>query len=370
MVFSLIAKDSSCRARTGTLTIGERTLRTPFFMPVSTKATIKHVTFDQLGRLGTPCVIMNAFLLSLRPGTSVVKKAGGLHSFTKYSGVIATDSGGFQVLSDTFVADKNDDGVFFRNPYNGQVELFRPEDSTIVQQDLGSDIAMVLDDQPPFTQDRALVVGAVERTLRWAQRCLEVHHSNRERTNTSQLLFAIGQGGIFTDVREYCAKELIKHNFDGFAVGGLAIGEPPEKMRTAIATQTAIFPENKPRYVMGLGSPVDILEAVALGVDMFDSIFPTKSARRGTLFTSKGILRIGRKEYRDDFTLVDEQNPLLRGLTKAYLNHLLRVEEATGMQLASLQNLWFMQWFVEQMQQHIEAGTFSQFRTDFVKMWG
>lgn len=367
MVFIVYGRDG--RARAGTLSVGGRSVETPFFMPVATKGTIKHLTFQQLAPVGTQAVIMNAFILSLRPTDEVVRNAGGLHRFTTYDGIIATDSGGFQVLSPTFVVDKNDDGVFFRNPFNGQVLLFRPEDAVNVQHNLGSDIAMVLDDQPPFTLDSSIISEAVERTVAWARRCVETHREASGKTNPHQLLFPIGQGGVFSTIREDCARALVKLGADGYAVGGLAIGEPPHKMYEAISCQTAIYPEDKPRYVMGLGSPVDILEAVSLGADMFDSIFPTQNARRGSIFTTTGLLRIGNSVCREDFLPVDVNNPLLAGITRAYLHHLLRVDEAAGLQLATIQNLWFMRWMMRKAREHILAGSFGLFKEEMQMLY-
>jgi len=366
---SLVINHRDGMARTGVLTIGERSAPTPFFMPVATKGTVKHMTFKQLSQTDTKNIIMNAFLLSLRPGADLVEEAGGLHKFTLFDGMIATDSGGFQVLSPTFVADMSDEGVYFRNPYTGQVQLFRPEDAVEIQQQLGSDIAMVLDDQPAYSLDKEVIERAVTRTLDWAQRSIHRHRTTSSSVNPHQLLFVIGQGGVFTDIRTSCAERLAALDADGYAVGGLAIGEPPQKMYEAILAQTSLYPEDKMRYVMGLGSPLDIIEAVMRGADMFDSIFPTQNARRGSLFTSSGLLRITNKRYREDFSLVDAANPVLAGVTRAYLHHLLRVEEAAGLQLATLQNLWFMQWFMSEIRLHIEQGRLASFKEDFGRRW-
>ncbi|MCF7866643.1 tRNA guanosine(34) transglycosylase Tgt, partial [Candidatus Woesearchaeota archaeon] len=342
----------SGKARVGILKTKSGTIETPFFMPVVTKATGKHITTDDYKKLGTKCeakaVICNSLLLSLRPGTELMKKVGGIHKFMNFSGVVFTDCGGFQASS-SFFELKTKNGIHFRSPYDNKKIILTPKLAMKNQWEINSDVAMMLDDMTPYniTEEEARI--AMENTHRWGLQSLEEHKKLREANNKQkieerQLIFGISQGNFYPKLREESAKFLSEHEFDGFAIGGVAIGEPSKYMYEAVDNSIPFLPENKPRYVMGLGSPVDILEMIGKGVDCFDSIYPTQNARHSSIFTSKGKIYLDKGRYAEDFTPIEKTCGChtCQNYTKAYLYHLTKIGEPAGHRLKSIHNQYFL----------------------------
>ena len=297
-MFELIHKEKSARA--GLLKTSHGTIKTPFFMPVATKGTVKHVSAQELVDFGTDAIISNAMLLFLNPGVDLIHKAGGIHKFIGFDKVIFTDSGGFQMLEDEFFLSINDEQVKFKNPMNGTKYSLTPEQVIGIQNTLGSDVAMCLDHVPTRAHSKKEIAKAVKRTTEWAIRCKEAHK------NKKQLLFAINQGGIHKDLRQKSTKDLAKIGFDGYALGGLSIGEDKPTMDKMVQLSANHFPKDAPRYFMGLGSPVEILQSVKKGIDIFDSCMATRNARHGWLFTSYGTLRLWHKRFETDLKPLDK----------------------------------------------------------------
>jgi queuine tRNA-ribosyltransferase len=347
--------------RIGKLQTKKGEINTPFFMPIATKGAVKNITPQELREIGAEIVLGNTYHLWLHPGDELIKKAGDLHQFMNWNGPILTDSGGFQVFSLGARAKKNygksgvklsDEGVQFIDHESGQKYFLAPEKSIEIQLNLGSDIIMVLDECPPFPCTRKEAEKAVERTIQWAKRCQDYFKKELKARNfkseANPLLFAIVQGGVYQDLREYCAKELVKLEFDGYAIGGVAVGEPREKMREVLDWVLPILPEEKPRYLMGLGRPEEIVFAVEAGIDMFDCVIPTREGRHGRLFLRKEgfeyeTININNEKFKEDFLPVDAHCDCLlcKNYTRAYLRHLFAVGEPLVMRLASLHNLKF-----------------------------
>lgn len=362
--FEIIYRDKNSNARVGLLKTKTGEHETPFFMPVATKGAAKYVDMDELDEMGATSFISNSFLLYLKPGLDVVKKHGGLHGFTNWKKCIFTDSGGFQVLSlENFKGRVTDEGLRFRSVYDGKEHLLTPEKVMEIEQSLGADVAMALDHMPLAGATRDEVVVATKRTHEWAQRCLNAHSDEK------QLLFGIIQGGSFSDVRKKSAEFISKLNFDGIAVGGVAIGEPNEKTLEMIKISLEIIPEEKPRYVMGVGSVNEIVESVALGVDMFDSVFPTRNARHGKIMTWSDDLNIENGMFKEDLSPLDKKCSckVCKKHTRAYLHHLYRMKEPLGMKLLSYHNLFFMQDLMRTIRKAIREGTFEELRGELAK---
>lgn len=350
-------------ARTGVLKLNSGKVRTPFFMPVGTKAAVKNITPEMLRETGTECLISNAFILSLRPGAKVINEVGGIHKYMRWKRGIFTDSGGFQILSKDFLIKKSDQGVKFRDPYSGKKDVFTPEDSIDIQNKIGSDVAMCLDDVPHYGRSEEYHADTVARTARWALRCKEAHD------NPKQLLFGIAQGGTHNDLRKKSAEMINSIGFDGYALGGLCLGESKTELKKSIVAQNSGFDADKPKYVMGMGSPDDIIEAVSLGIDCFDSIYPTQNARRGSLFTKQGTLKMGSGKYKNDYRPIEEgcKCYTCKNYTRSYVHHLLTVHETLGLTLAALHNITFMQNFMKEIRDAIKKGEFADYRKEFLK---
>ncbi len=355
-------KQEDGEARTGVLKLNSGKVKTPFFMPVGTKGGVKNLTPEQLEDTGTECLISNAFILSLRPGVKSIADHGGLHEFMKWKKGIFTDSGGFQILSKDFLIKKSEKGVYFKNPYGGDKSMFTPEDSIKIQNLIGSDVAMCLDDVPHYGKSEKYMLDTLNRTTDWALRCKEAH------ANEKQLLFGIGQGGIFPELRKKSAQQLNKIGFDGYALGGLCIGESKKELFNSIAAQVKHFDKDKPKYVMGMGSPDDIVEAVSLGADCFDSIYPTKNARHGSLFTKEGTLKMKSRKYNGDTSPIEEgcKCYACKNYSKGFVHHMLIVHEQIGKTLAAIHNLTFMQNFMEEIREAIRNNTFDEFKKEFL----
>jgi queuine tRNA-ribosyltransferase len=362
-MFEIIAEDKKTRARTGLLKTAHGKLETPFFMPVATKGAVKYVSADDLKKIGAFCIISNSFVLYLKPGLDVISHSGGLHKFMKWNRGIFTDSGGFQCCRESFFVKSTAEGLHLKSPFDGRAHLLTPEKSMEIQQTIGSDIAMCLDDMPSFSRDKKYVAEKTKTTHEWAERCLAAH------TDKKQLLFGIAQGGVYADLRKKSMKFISSHEFDGIALGGLAIGEPLSNMHDMITATIEIAPRDKPRYLMGVGSPEDIFKCITLGVDCFDSTFPTQNARHNTLFTHKGKIKIFKGRYKHDLKPIDEECdcPVCAKYTRSYIHHLKRMEEPLGMMLATVHNLAFITNFMKDIRTSLKEGRFYKFQKEFLE---
>jgi queuine tRNA-ribosyltransferase len=357
--FQLIRQDGA--ARLGSLTTPHGTIATPIFMPVGTQATVKAMTPDELKAVGAQIILGNTYHLYLRPGHDALARRGGLHRFMAWDGPILTDSGGFQVFSLGELRKITEDGVRFRSHIDGSSHLITPEISIAVQEALGSDIAMCFDECPPARADIATVQLAVDRTTRWARRCQEAHR------RSGQALFGIVQGGTYRELREQSAAELVALDFPGYALGGVSVGESKELTLEVLSSSAPLLPSNRPRYVMGIGTPEDLVEAVTAGYDMFDCVMPSRNARNGMLFTSFGRVNIKRAEYAEDDGPIDPDCGcyVCRTFSRAYLRHLFRAGEILASRLNTYHNLYYYLDLMRQVRDAIAVGTFADFRRQF-----
>lgn len=351
------------KAKAGILKTGHGNVETPFFMPVATKATVKYIDHSQLYQTNTNAIIANAFLLYLNPGVNTISRLGGLHKFMNFNKTIFTDSGGFQILSPEFLMGKSDRGVYFRSPFDGKKRLFTPELSVKVQEKLNADVIMAFDDVPNYGKGYSSIAKSVKRTTEWATRCKKAHK------NKKQLLFGIAQGGIFKDLREKSTGDIDSIGFDGMAIGGLSIGEPKKQMYDVIKRSMRFISSEKPVYLMGVGSPEDLVESVAHGIDIFDSCFPTQNARHNTIFTSKGKLKINKRRYCNDQKALDTKCDcyVCKSLSRAYIHHLVRVKEPSALIYTSFHNVYFIQKLMKDIREAILHNKFGSFRKRFKK---
>jgi queuine tRNA-ribosyltransferase len=361
-MFELLKQDKHTRARLGRLTTAHGRIQTPCFMPVGTHATVKGVFQQDLEGLGAEVILSNAYHLFLRPGMDVIEQAGGLHGFMGWQRPILTDSGGYQIFSLARLRKLDDRGVDFQSHVDGKRHFLGPEDVVRIQEGLGSDIIMPLDEcaHYPCTKDHARI--AAERTVNWARR------AQKARSKNNQQLFGIIQGASFSDLRQQCAKELIEMDFPGYAIGGVSVGEPSVLIYNTIQTVTALLPDNKPRYVMGVGFAPDILEAVERGADMFDCVIPTRYGRNGTAFTSRGKIPIGNAPYTRDFGPLDDRCGcrVCKNYTRAYLRHLFNAEEMLGLMLLSYHNIYFFLDLMQRIREAIKVDGFKEFKQEFL----
>ena len=366
MYFSLHHTDS--KARAGLLVTDHGEIQTPAFMPVGTLATVKSLLPRDVWDTGARICLANAYHLYLRPGTEVVKEAGGIHKFANWNGSILTDSGGYQVYSLAGLRKVTEDGVKFKSHLDGSAHYFTPEKVIEIERDLGPDIMMPLDECPPSNAERKIVEDAVSRTVLWAKRSMEHFANTKPLHGYEQAPFLIAQGGVHRDLRESCAQKLVAMNSFGYAIGGLAVGEPNEVMYEVTDWTTDVLPKEKPRYLMGVGTPVDILESISRGVDMFDCVLPTRNARNGQLFTSNGKINMRNAKWKTDFSLIDESTPSYasQNFTKAYLAHLFNSDEILGLTLATMHNIAFYEQLVKTARQKIIDGTFSEWKNEFI----
>ena len=370
-MFNLIKKSGN--ARRGTLKTPHGEIQTPFFMTIGTVGAIKGLIPDEVRDLGGQVILSNTYHLHLRPGEDLIEKAGGLHKFMNWDGPILTDSGGYQIFSLAKIRKIKDEGVEFRSHLDGQKIFLTPEKAIEIQQKLGSDIMMCLDECPPHPADKEYVEKSLELTTRWAKRChasqiSDLKSQNRIRNQKSKiknLLFGIIQGGMYPDLREKSAKQLIKIGFDGYAIGGLSVGEPNEMMYEMLDATVPHLPEDKPRYLMGVGTPQDILEAVERGIDMLDCVLPTRNARHGHMFTSEGIVRLKQAALKDDFTPLDPNCDcyVCKNYTKAYLRHLFISKEILSVRLNTYHNVAFYLNLMKQIREAIEKDKFAEFKS-------
>ena len=358
--------DKQTGARYGILHTPHGDCEVPMFMPVGTLATVKTLSPEELKEMGAGTILGNTYHLSIRPGADVVAKAGGLHKFMNWDGPILTDSGGFQVFSLAENRKISEDGVEFKNHLNGDKLFFSPEVSIEIQEKLGSDIAMSFDECIPWPADYNYVKKSTERTLRWAKRGLDAH--KRE----DQALFGIVQGGDYEDLRKMCAEELVKMDFPGYSIGGTSIGEPKDKFFEMVEYAIKYLPEDKPRYVMGIGSIDYILGSIARGVDMFDCVLPTRLARHGALMTSTGRVNIKNEKYKEDFSTLDSKCDCYccKNYTKAYLRHLFICDETFGKRLMSIHNVRFLIRLVEEARIAIQEDRFGDFMKEKLAEFG
>ena len=365
--FELIKKDSRTKARLGKITTDHGEIQTPIFMPVGTKATVKTMKTDELKNLKAQIILGNTYHLYLRPGTEVIEKAGGLHKFMNWDRPILTDSGGFQVFSLANIRNIVEEGVEFRSHIDGSKQFLTPEKSTEIQHILGSDIMMCFDECAPYPSSYDYIKNSMERTSRWAERCKEYHNDKED-----QALFGIVQGGMYKDLRKISAQDLVSLDFPGYAVGGLSVGEPLDLMNEILDYTSDYLPENKPRYLMGVGTPDYLFEAVERGIDMADCVLPTRIARNGTLMTSKGRLVIKNAKYKDDFSKPDDECDceVCQNYSRAYLRHLFNVDEILGLRLATIHNLHFLIHLMEEIRKSIANDYFLEFKSDFYKKYG
>ena len=359
--FTLVATSSQCRARRGRLSTAHGSFETPVFMPVGTQATVKALTPRDLNEAGAGIILANTYHLFLRPGHELIGKMGGLHDFMNWHRPILTDSGGFQIFSLKELTRLTEEGAHFRSHLDGSPLFLSPEDAVRVQQTLGSDIMMCLDECLPFPATIKQVEEGTERTRRWAKRCRDAH------TRRELLLFGIIQGGMHHDLRQQAARDLAEIGFDGYALGGLSVGEPVATMREMIEATVPHMPQSHPVYLMGVGTPEDLVEGVMRGVDMFDCVMPTRNARNGMLFTSRGRVVIKNAQYRNDPTPLDPDCDCYtcQNFSRAYLRHLFMSREILACQLNSIHNIRFYLSLMERMRQAISEDRFLAFRDEF-----
>ncbi|MFL2578237.1 MAG: tRNA guanosine(34) transglycosylase Tgt [Flavobacteriaceae bacterium] len=361
MEFKLIHTDPSSSARAATLATDHGDIETPIFMPVGTAATVKGVHQRELKNDIKPDIILgNTYHLYLRPGTSILEQAGGLHRFMNWSGPILTDSGGYQVYSLSDNRKIKEEGVTFKSHIDGSKHFFSPERAIEIQRKIGGDIIMAFDECTPYPCDYNYAKQSMHMTHRWLDRCMKFHHNTPSEYDYNQFLFPIVQGSVYTDLRKESADYIASKDAPGNAIGGLSVGEPAEEMYAMTETVCERLPHDKPRYLMGVGTPINLLENIALGIDMFDCVMPTRNARNGMLFTANGTINIKNKKWENDFSPIDLANYCYvdTDYSKAYLRHLFTVNEMLGKQIATLHNLSFYLWLVRAARKHILAGDF------------
>jgi queuine tRNA-ribosyltransferase len=361
-MFELLQTDPGSRARRGRLTTARGVIETPVFMPVGTQASVKALDPRELREMGAQIILGNTYHLSIRPGLEIIRAAGGLHRFMAWDGPILTDSGGFQVFSLAKIRKVRAHGVEFRSHLDGSPLFLGPKEAMAAQRALGSDIAMVFDECPPHDAPAREQELAVERTIRWARECREQPRAE------GQLVFGIVQGGADAERRARCAREIVALGFDGYAIGGVSVGEPEPEMMRAVEFTEPHLPADQPRYTMGLGTPAQMVELVARGVDLFDCVLPTRVARNGTAFTSRGTFAIKGGACKAEFTPIEEGCACFacRHFTRAYIRHLLNVNEILGLRLVSIHNSHFYLKVMADIRAHLEAGTFGEFRREFL----
>lgn len=365
--YKLLKKASDCDARLGEIHTKRGVIETPIFMPVGTRATVKTMTPDELKDLGAQIILGNTYHLHLRPGEDIIGEAGGLHKFMNWDRPILTDSGGFQVFSLGDLRNITEEGVEFRSHIDGSKMFISPEKSIEIQNALGSDIMMAFDECTPYPSTYEYAKKSMERTTRWAQRCKDFH-----KDWENQALFGIIQGGMYKDLRAESARDLVAMDFPGYAIGGLSVGEPKDLMCEMLDFTTPLLPEDKPRYLMGVGTPDYLFEAVIRGVDMADCVMPTRIARNGAVMTSNGRINIKNAKYKRDFSKLDEECDCYtcRNYSKAYIRHLFNVDEILGARLATTHNLYFLIRLMENIREAIREDRLMEYKDEFYEKYG
>lgn len=370
MKFDLLHKDPATQARAGKITTDHGVIETPIFMPVGTVASVKGVHQRELKEEINPDIILgNTYHLYLRPQTQILEKAGGLHKFMNWDRNILTDSGGYQVYSLSSNRKIKEEGVKFKSHIDGSYHVFTPESVMEIQRTIGADIIMAFDECTPYPCDYRYAQRSMHMTHRWLDRCIKHLDKTPYKYGYEQTFFPIVQGSTYKDLRQQSAEYIANAGAQGNAIGGLSVGEPAEEMYAMTEVVTAILPEDKPRYLMGVGTPINILENIALGIDMFDCVMPTRNARNGMLFTAYGTINIKNKKWEDDFSPIDEMAHTFvdTEYSKAYLRHLFAANEYLGKQIATIHNLGFYMWLVREARKHILAGDFRQWKEMMVK---
>jgi len=373
MKFNLTAQDPLSKARAGEITTDHGTIQTPIFMPVGTAGTVKAVHQHELKNdIEAQIILGNTYHLYLRPGLHTLEQAGGLHKFNGWDGPILTDSGGYQVYSLTEVRKIKEEGVTFRSHIDGSKHLFTPENVMDIQRIIGADIIMAFDECTPYPCDYHYARRSIDMTHRWLKRCCDRFDSTEPKYGYNQTLFPIVQGSVYKDLRIKSAEAIASYEREGNAIGGLSVGEPAEEMYAMTEIVCNILPEQKPRYLMGVGTPINILENIALGIDMFDCVMPTRNARNGMLFTKSGIINIKNEKWKNDFSVIESDSELFadKNYTKAYLRHLIHSGEMLGAQIATLHNLHFYLWLVKEARKKIISGEFYNWKNIMVKQLG
>ncbi len=364
--YELIKTCKQTGARLGRLHTPHGVIETPIFMPVGTQATVKAMTPEELKEIGSQIILSNTYHLYMRPGHDLIERAGGLHKFMNWDKPILTDSGGFQVFSLGPLRKIKEEGVEFRSHLDGSKHFLSPEKATEIQNALGSDIIMAFDECAPYPADRQYVKNSLERTTRWLERCKAAH-----KYPEKQALFGIVQGGMYKELREQSAKEITAIDLPGYAIGGLSVGEPKDMMYEVLDYTVPLLPEDKPRYLMGVGSPDDLLEGVLRGIDMFDCVLPTRIARNGTAMTSQGKVVVRNASYAEDFTNLDPECDCYtcKNYTKAYLRHLIKCNEILGARLLTIHNLHFLLKMMENVREAIKEDRLLDYKKDFFEKY-
>ena len=365
VTYELLHVDKTTGARRGIVHTPHGDIQTPIFMPVGTQATVKSMTVEELKENGAQIILSNTYHLYLRPGERIVKEAGGLHNFMRWDRPILTDCGGFQVFSLSDLRTISEEGVEFKSHLDGSKHFFSPEKVMQIEEDLGADIIMSFDECCPYPSTYEYTKNSMERTTRWAKRCKAAH-------KTDQALFGIIQGGFYEDLREKSAKDLIELDFPGYAIGGISVGEPKDEFIKMLKFTTPLMPENKPRYLMGVGTPDYLLEAAMAGIDMCDCVLPTRIARNGTAMTSHGKVVVRNATYAEDFTPLDPECDCYtcRNYTRAYIRHLVKCNEILGVRLLSIHNIKFLTNLMERVRIEIENDNLANFVKEFYKKYG
>ena len=366
--FELLSSSSQCAARRGRLHTARGTIETPVFMPVGTQGSVKSLSQEELEEAGAEIILANSYHLYLRPGTDIIVQAGGIQRYNSWNKPMLTDSGGFQIFSLTTLRKISENGVEFRSHIDGSRHLFTPEKSMQVQKDIGADIIMCFDECPPYPCTYEYARRSMELSVAWARRCKESFDALEEKAPTGQLLFGILQGSVYPDLRRECAERMIEIGFPGYALGGLSVGEPKDEMAAVLEATVPHLPAERPHYLMGVGMPEDIWEAVERGIDMFDCVLPTRNGRNGQAFTSHGKVNIKNAEYQRDFGPLDPECgcPACTRYTRAYLNHLFRARELLVLRLLSLHNIHFMLQLLGKIRNAIHEDRFRETKQEFM----
>ena len=370
MKFTLQYKDTKTNARAGEMVTDHGVIQTPIFMPVGTAAAMKGIFHrDVRDEAKAQIILANTYHLYLRPGMKILEEAGGVHRFSTWDKPMLTDSGGFQVFSLAACRKLKEEGAHFQSHIDGSRHLFTPENVIDTERTIGADIMMAFDECPPGDAPKEYAAKSLALTERWLDRCFNQYHKTQPKYGHYQSLFPIVQGCGYPDLRAKAAENVLQYNADGYAIGGLAVGEPTEVMYAMIEVVNAVLPQDKPRYLMGVGTPINILEAISRGVDMFDCVMPTRNGRNGQLFTSEGVINIRNKKWENDFSPIDENGATFvdHQYSKAYLHHLVVCGEMLAAQIASLHNIGFYLWLVGEARKHIIAGDFAEWKTIMVE---
>ena len=373
LTFALVHSDTHTKARAGLLETAHGAIETPIFMPVGTVGSVKAVHQHELDQLiGAQIILGNTYHLYLRPGLEVLEKAGGLHRFIGWDKPILTDSGGYQVYSLSHRRKITEEGVAFQSHIDGSTHFFTPEKAIDIQRTIGGDVIMAFDECPPYPSDYAYAKTSMELTHRWLERCCTHFDSQKGMYGYEQTLFPIVQGSTYTDLRKQSAEFIAQMDRPGNAIGGLSVGEPAPEMYATTGLVCDILPWEKPRYLMGVGTPANILECIALGVDMFDCVLPSRNARHGLLYTAEGVMNMKNAKWKEDLSPIDAQSPIptSRHHTKAYLRHLFHSKELLAMQIATLHNLGFFLWLVREARKQILEGSFAAWKAQLVPKLG